>query len=236
MIKCNCKMGAGVLACLTIGLMSPSYGAVYLTPTGATVPSDGAVSASASVTLGNGTVTVVLSDLLKNPTSSGETLSGLFFTISGAGSPVTLSSALGVTAVIDKNGNYTPSASPQNIAPHWGVENGVNLSTIGITKFQPFDLIVGPDNLGKLDGSGKYSNANGGFDNFNPYVIGSATFVVNIPGITSQSTISGVQFEFGTIPQYVSAVPEPTTMIAGALLLLPFGASTLRVLRKKRVV
>lgn len=30
------------------------------------------------------------------------------------------------------------------------------------------------------------------------------------------------------------AVPEPTTLIAGALLLLPFGASTLRVLRKGR--
>ncbi len=32
----------------------------------------------------------------------------------------------------------------------------------------------------------------------------------------------------------LSAVPEPTTMIAGALLLLPFGASTLRMLRKNR--
>ena len=32
----------------------------------------------------------------------------------------------------------------------------------------------------------------------------------------------------------VSTVPEPTTMIAGALLLLPFGASTLRMLRKTR--
>ena len=30
------------------------------------------------------------------------------------------------------------------------------------------------------------------------------------------------------------AVLEPTTMIAGALLLLPFGASTLRMLRKRR--
>jgi hypothetical protein len=29
-------------------------------------------------------------------------------------------------------------------------------------------------------------------------------------------------------------VPEPTTMVAGVLLLLPFGASTLRVLRKNR--
>jgi hypothetical protein len=29
-------------------------------------------------------------------------------------------------------------------------------------------------------------------------------------------------------------IPEPTTMIAGALLLLPFGASTLRILRRGR--
>jgi len=34
---------------------------------------------------------------------------------------------------------------------------------------------------------------------------------------------------------FFSDVPEPTTMIAGALLLLPFGASTLRILRKSRV-
>ena len=32
----------------------------------------------------------------------------------------------------------------------------------------------------------------------------------------------------------VSPVPEPTTMLAGALLLLPFGAITLRILRKTR--
>jgi hypothetical protein len=31
----------------------------------------------------------------------------------------------------------------------------------------------------------------------------------------------------------LDVVPEPTTMIAGALLLLPFGASTLRILRKR---
>ena len=32
----------------------------------------------------------------------------------------------------------------------------------------------------------------------------------------------------------ISAVPEPTTMLAGALLLLPFGASAFRILRKNR--
>ena len=32
----------------------------------------------------------------------------------------------------------------------------------------------------------------------------------------------------------LTAVPEPTTLAAGALLLLPFGASTLRILRRKQ--
>jgi hypothetical protein len=39
---------------------------------------------------------------------------------------------------------------------------------------------------------------------------------------------------FGLRTQDLTIVPEPTTMIAGALLLLPFGASTLRILRKNR--
>ncbi len=34
----------------------------------------------------------------------------------------------------------------------------------------------------------------------------------------------------------ISAVPEASTVIAGALLLLPLGASTLRILRKNRTV
>jgi hypothetical protein len=34
---------------------------------------------------------------------------------------------------------------------------------------------------------------------------------------------------------YVVPVPEPATMIAGALLLLPFGASTIRFMRKSRI-
>jgi choice-of-anchor A domain-containing protein len=37
----------------------------------------------------------------------------------------------------------------------------------------------------------------------------------------------------GFIPPAPVPVPEPTTFIAGALLLLPFGASTLRILRRK---
>ncbi len=46
-----------------------------------------------------------------------------------------------------------------------------------------------------------------------------------------------VQFSDGTLhyinQDLLAIVPEPTTMIAGALLLLPFGASTLRLLRRR---
>ncbi len=38
---------------------------------------------------------------------------------------------------------------------------------------------------------------------------------------------------FAGISARITVVPEPTTMIAGLLLLLPFGASTLRVLRRR---
>jgi hypothetical protein len=38
----------------------------------------------------------------------------------------------------------------------------------------------------------------------------------------------------GTVQDQLVIVPEPTTVVAGALLLLPFGMSTLRILRKKQ--
>ena len=39
---------------------------------------------------------------------------------------------------------------------------------------------------------------------------------------------------YGTANLTLSAVPEPAAIIAGILMVLPFGASTLRILRKKR--
>ena len=41
--------------------------------------------------------------------------------------------------------------------------------------------------------------------------------------------------DISVIEQSFEQVPEPTTMLAGALLLLPFGASTLRILRRNRM-
>ena len=52
-----------------------------------------------------------------------------------------------------------------------------------------------------------------------------------------ESTIAGNGSQSGGSQEFLllgTPIPEPTTMIAGALLLLPFGASTLRILRRGR--
>jgi hypothetical protein len=61
-----------------------------------------------------------------------------------------------------------------------------------------------------------------------------------VTAMTGDNTLelvgTGTDDGVGAIIDNVSltAVPEPTTMIAGALLLLPLGASTLRLLRKRQ--
>jgi hypothetical protein len=55
---------------------------------------------------------------------------------------------------------------------------------------------------------------------------------------TGLQTFSGPKFGVSELimiggQEQLILVPEPTTMIAGALLLLPFGASTLRILRRR---
>jgi len=65
----------------------------------------------------------------------------------------------------------------------------------------------------------------------------STTFVAGsgFPSFVDLNTeFSGNDFVVSEIS--ITPVPEPTTIVAGAMLLLPFGMSTLRMLRKNRAV
>jgi hypothetical protein len=232
---------------------------MYYTPSGATVSGDGSVDASANIVLGNGVVTITLTDLLQNPTCSGQTLSGIVFDVSGASGTPTLATASGYTSTIttsktpSDNGTYTAGTLTDLMSTsttgHWSVDNSKSSSTINLSIFsgaKPNELIIGPDSMGGFaGGSGRYSNANGGFDQFNPYVLGSATFTVDISGVTSNSTLSNVVFDFGTgaatvngVPESYSPVPEVSTLYGSApiaLALLPFSAALLAGLRNRRV-
>ena len=80
------------------------------------------------------------------------------------------------------------------------------------------------------------------FTTWTPYVdlnlnSGSYSFeiqVVNDPWSGLNPT--GVRFEEGQVPstQEISAVPEPTSVVAGALMLVPLGFSLLRKIRRER--
>ena len=72
----------------------------------------------------------------------------------------------------------------------------------------------------------------GGLDVINLWGNGPGSY--SIYGAGQDFVFNGVQVN-GNSTITLVPVPEASTMIAGALLLLPFGASTLRILRRNRV-
>jgi hypothetical protein len=73
-----------------------------------------------------------------------------------------------------------------------------------------------------------YENDLGDLKGFTPNSFTGA-YVLRAPAGAQDMTLLGTG-----LPTNYQPVPEPTTLIAGALLLLPFGASTLRILRRNR--
>ena len=128
-------------------------------------------------------------------------------------------------------GNFGPEGTTWNPGynmwvngPHWGAL----VASIGqITSTVPPLLAVG-DNIPVPVPA------------LRPFLTGnSVTFEAGSSGnlyFTINDDASGFYYpdNSGSLDVQLTVVPEPTTMIAGALLLLPFGASTLRILRKTR--
>jgi len=77
-------------------------------------------------------------------------------------------------------------------------------------------------------------------DSLNPLVAAMTAYSKTVTSIAGNDVLefrgTGTSDSYGALIDNVSveAVPEPTTVIAGALLLLPFGASVLRSYRNKR--
>lgn len=201
---------------------------------------DGPVSASADLTLDTTahTLDIVLSNLLANPVSDGQTVSELF--VGGLlGSPVLASSyADQVTAPAS-------SASPRPGGSGWGfgaVPGGYDLCIICPGSIHPPGKTAPPSLLiiGPPDGNGQYSNANSSILAHNPYLFEQATF--HLTGITNTPVDNGVPFTgvkvgFGSQAVELSAgdpvvhglvtspVPEPGAwmLAAGGLLLVYIG-------------
>jgi len=67
------------------------------------------------------------------------------------------------------------------------------------------------------------------------YYIGTAADIA-AGSVTFNNTQNGLSwYAVWTPTPNISSVPEPSTIVAGALLLLPFGVSTVRILRKNKI-
>lgn len=228
------RKSLSIIAALFLGaICAPKAHAdtvTYDTPAGSTT-SGGAVDASATFVTGDGTLSITLTDLQANPTDVAQLISDLSFVLSNGATSGTIVSSAGQEVTIATNGTPTLGAV---VATGWGLNStatGLQLDALGVFT-SPTHLIIGPP-----DGTGIYSNANGsiaGNGPHNPFLNGSATFLLDIAGVTADTTISSATFSFGTtegadlVPGTTgtTSVPEP-----GSLALLLVGGMVL-VLRK----
>ena len=196
---------------------------------------NGSVDAQATFTYNSSadTLTIVLENLEQNTGMSGQAISGLAFDgfvttapLYGTGQLVTVSQGAAPSFGADTSGDLT----------RWGYGNG---GITALTGTQPEQMIFGTPGT---DGDYHLNGNGNGVQNFDPYVYLSATFVISNAVV---STISDVKFTFGTpdatldgtpVGPPTPTVPEASTIVAGALMLLPLGAGAIRALRKEKAV
>lgn len=172
-------------------------------------------NASGTITAGNGTVTIMLTNTLTNAQvlSIGQNISALYFQVSGySGSGASLSSSSGLTTTISGGiGTVAGTASTGWVVGNFGT--GLTLCVICASPVQdktaPTMTIVGGT------GSGAYLNANPSIDAnkpHNPFLVGPVSFTISAPGVTANSTFSNVVVQFGTSATPPVSVPEPTSL------------------------
>ena len=183
------------LLMLTAGLSSAST-ITFLTPPGALDAAGDPVSASVNVGISGTAVTVTLNDLLTNPKDAGQLLSDLFFTLSVTPTTVlnTTSTPTGSLINIASGGIVTSSAVAITT---WDLtSSGATIHLNSLNGSGPSQTIIGPAGLG-----GVYTNANGsiaGNGPHNPYLNGTATFIFTVAGVSTNTTVTGASFSFGT--------------------------------------
>ena len=191
----------------------------YVTPPGATTVG-GPVNATATFTTTTDTLTIVIQDLLANPDNVAQLPSDLFFTLSGGLTVGTVSSSSATEIEVHADGTSTLGST---VPVGWVLSSSGGVFHLddlaGLGHAGPAHLIIGPAGAGGL-----YSNANNsiaGNPPHNPFLNQSASFTLNIPGMTSSTTVTGATFSFGSEaginvvgrPGDDLTVPEPASMM-----------------------
>ena len=215
----------GALICFTAGAQAQTNITFTATGTG----TDGALDAQADFTISNGQINVTINNLLNPSTiiSIGQSVSDLSFTLSNAPGTNGTNTAAGQLADVATGGSVTDvSGTPGRwISSTTGgfAITGDTILLEALGHGSPTELIL------PSDGGGGYPDANASIVVHSPSTDGPATFVLALTGATDSTTISNVQFSFGTGPDTfldgtpVSVTPEPSSILLFGTGLLGIG-------------
>jgi PEP-CTERM motif len=192
------------------------------------------VNATATFTTGADTVTVVLTNLQANPTSVVQSLSDLFFTLNTGENSGTISSSSAQEVTIAADGSFVLGGV---VATGWGLQtSGAALLLNDLGFAGPAHTLIGPP------GGATYAAANAsiaGNGPHNPFLNQTATFNLNVPGVTADSFVNSATFSFGTVAgENVPGVetPEPASLALMGIGLGSMGLISLGRRRAKTIV
>ncbi len=217
-----CALGALLFVMNAPGAMATM---ITIATAGGSTQGGNPVNAQAVFTTGLNSVTIDLSNLLTaaQMVTVAQNLSDLSFTLSGtfAGGLVSDTNRIYSGKLIDVATDGSVSTDGGNGIP--ARYNGWDFSNSGSTfLLEDLGSAAGPSQtiIGGKVGDTAYSNANGsiaGNTPHNPFLQGTAHYVLTIAGVTASTNITAATFSFGTalgnnIPGVPQSVPEPSTM------------------------
>jgi hypothetical protein len=168
-------------------------------------------NASATFVTGAGTLGITLKDLISNPRSIGQNISGLSFKLSDGTSSGSLFSSSGVELTVNSNGTHSTGSTASSGWVLTFSGGSFLLEGLGAGTQGPNHTIIGTSSNGTYLG-GLYSDANNSIKGnvpHNPFLESGATFTLAIAGVTATDNITGATFSFGTAPGNTLAGTAP---------------------------